>query len=264
MASPMRSWLPGVLPPAMNTVPARATRPPRISFALRRLPRIQISPTATISGNVITRTVASMIEVRSIALFQKIRSAARRTPLTIPSTMSRVGMAKANRPVQSAKGKAIANRQNAAAAGPTGLWRTSTGPMPAISAAKARVFSGVRCIKGLRDVAEGTAERNPYISTHHLTHHGHWGLLWTSAFQQADGPPLRVSTQSDRVPSCSLNPEGAAYDRHVCLQDRCGWTALALCAPQIWRAGLHIAGGLHDQRRRGAMRDHRQTPAGGH
>jgi hypothetical protein len=79
---------------------------------------------------------------------------------------------------------AIANRQNAVAAGPTGLSRTNTGPMPDMSAAKAKVFSGVKCIKPLHDFEEGTPERNPYINTHHLTHHCHWGLLSTSPFNR--------------------------------------------------------------------------------
>src|SRR5262245_4765606 len=184
MASPRRSWLPGALPLAITTVPARAMRPPRISFALKCLPKIQTSPTATISGNVITRTVASMIEVRKIALFQNTRSAARRKPLTIARPMSRFDIASAKRPAQSAKGMAIARRQNAVAAGLTGLPRTSTGPMPDKRAAKARVFSGVDGIARLRDVAEGTAGRNPYISTRHLTHHGHWGLLQPFAFDR--------------------------------------------------------------------------------
>ncbi len=147
--SPTRSCRPGALPVAMTTVPVRAMRPPKIRFDFKRLAKIQISPTATIRGNIITRTVASITEVRNIALFQKTRSAARSEPLINASPMSRPGMVRANRPVQSAKGSAIANRQNAVAAGPTGLPRTRTGPIPDMSAAKAKILSGVNCMKQL-------------------------------------------------------------------------------------------------------------------
>src|SRR5205814_8444746 len=78
-----------------------------------------------------------------IALFHRIRSPARRSPADNAQAASLKLRLKACRPSHNENGSAITSRQNAVEAGPTGLWRTRTGPMPVKITARMRSWIGV-------------------------------------------------------------------------------------------------------------------------